>query len=147
MWGRRRGLVSHGFFSEADLGTYYHARYATALFLSTDIGYRLVFPRGFRLELLLGLGYLHTFDDGTVYEVDSGKVTTVEDSGHPALMTTALLGIGWDFTVGNLAPFALFLRAGAFGQYPYNTAILPHLEAQLGVSIPLEKVAHRGGAK
>ena len=137
-WGRRRGLETHGFFAGADLGTYWHARNDVGLFVSTDLGYRLVFPRGFRLEALLGLGYLHTFDDGAVYEASGGRVTTVANTGHPALMTSALLGLGWDF-----ARFSIFLRVGAFGQYPYNTEALPHLEAQLGFSIPLG----RGGAR
>lgn len=146
-WGRRPGLVAHGFFSEADLGVYWHARYATGLFVSTDLGYRLVFVHGLRLEALVGLGYLHTFDDGTVYEVNGGQVSTVAGAGHRALMLSALLGVGWDFTVGDHAPFSLFLRVGSFGQYPYNEAVLPHLEAQLGFSVPLERVAHRGGAR
>lgn len=144
-WGKRHGLVAHGFFTEADLGSYWHARNSVALFVSTDIGYRLVFPKGFRLEGLIGVGYLHTFDDGPVYTASGGQVSTVSDAGHPGLMLSALLGIGWDFTVGDHAPFSLFLRAGSFGQYPYNSAVLPHLEAQLGFSIPLERVAHRGG--
>jgi hypothetical protein len=145
-WGRRYGLVEQGFFTEADLGSYWHARNDVALFVATDIGYRLVFPKGFRLEGLLGIGYLQTFDDGTVYEVNAGQVSTTAGAGHATLMLSALLGIGWDFTVGDHAPFSLFLRAGSFGQYPYNTAVLPHLEAQLGFSIPLERVVHRGGA-
>lgn len=146
-WGRRPGLVAHGFFSEADLGTYWHARYATGLFVSTDLGYRLVFVRGFRLEGLVGIGYLHTFDDGAVYEAMGGQVSTVAGAGHPALMLSALIGVGWDFTVGDHAPFSLFLRVGSFGQYPYNGAVLPHLEAQLGFSVPLARVDHRGGAR
>jgi hypothetical protein len=146
-WGRRYGLVEHGFFTEADLGSYWHARNDVALFVSTDLGYRLVFPKGFRLEGLLGIGYLHTFDDGPVYVVNGGQVSMVSDAGHPALMLSALIGLGWDFTVGDHAPFSLFLRVGSFGQYPYNTAVLPHLEAQLGFSIPLERVVHRGGAR
>jgi hypothetical protein len=146
-WGRRYGLVEHGFFTEADLGTYWHARNAIGVFVSADFGYRLVFPKGFRLEWLVGLGYLHTLDDGKVYTVgaSSDQVTTVDDTGQSALMLSALIGIGWDFSVATRAPFALFLRAGLFGQYPYNTAVLPHLEAQLGISIPLERVVHKGG--
>jgi hypothetical protein len=140
MWGPRRGLVAHGFFVEGDLGGYWHARYNADLFFSTELGYRMILPRGFRLELLGGLGYLHAFDDGTVYEVQNGQVRSVAAAGHPSLMMRGMVGIGWDFTVGNHAPFAIFLRAGTFGQYPYNTAVLPHLEAQLGFSLPLGRL-------
>jgi hypothetical protein len=146
-WGRRYGLVEQGFFGEADVGVYWHARYDVAFFVLPQLGYRLVLPRGFRLEALLGLGYLHTFADGTVYQANGGTATTVDDRGHAALMTSAMLGVGWDFTVGNHAPFSLFLRAGIFGQYPYNTAVLPHLQAQLGFSIPLGRLARRGGVR
>jgi hypothetical protein len=52
-------------------------------------------------------------------------------------MLTGSLGLGWDLSVPGIAPLSVFLRAGAFTQYPYNTAMLPHLQGQLGISVPL----------
>jgi hypothetical protein len=139
-FGRRFGLVEHGFFAGADVGTWWHARYAVAAFTDAVLGYRLVFAGGLRLELLGGLGYLHTFAAGPVYSVDaSGAARTVVDPGHPGLMLTGSLGLGWDFSVLGVAPVSVFLRAGAFGQYPYNTALLPHLQGQLGFSLSLPR--------
>lgn len=144
---RRYGVVAYGWFAEADLGSYWHARNSVAFFVLPQLGYRLVFPHGFRLEALAGAGYLHTFADGKVYAVgDAGQVQRVDDGGHPGLMLSAQLGIGWDFTVDHHGPLSVFVRVGAFGQYPYNTAVLPHLEAQLGISVPLERLAHQGGS-
>src|SRR4051812_18719640 len=123
---RRYGLATHGLFAEADVGSYWHARNSAAFFVLPQLGYRLVFPHGFRLEALVGAGYLRTFADGTVYEVSgAGQVRTVDDAGHPALMVSAQLGIGWDFTVDDHGPLSVFVRFGSFGQYPYNTAVLP----------------------
>jgi hypothetical protein len=137
-WGRRFGIVEHGLFTGADVGTWWHARYAVGAFADATLGYRIVFAGGFRLELLGGAGYLQTFDAGTVYVVDAqGNVSRAADPGHPALLLTGSLGLGWDLSVPGIAPLSVFLRAGAFGQYPYNGEVLPHLGGQLGVSIPL----------
>jgi hypothetical protein len=137
-WGRRFGLVEHGFFVGADAGAWWHARHAVVAFADVVVGYRLVFPRGFRLEALGGLGYLHAFAAGPVYAIgEDGAARRTIDGGRPGLMLTGSLGLGWDFSVLGIAPLSVFLRAGVLGQYPYNTAWLPHLQGQLGVSIPL----------
>lgn len=136
-FGAPPGLVEHGLFAGANLGTWWHARNAVGVFAEATAGYRLVFPLGFRLELLGSVGYLHTFLAAPVYAVDgSGAAREVLDAGQPGLLFSGALGLGFDFSVLKVAPLAVFLRGGVFGQYPYNTAVLPHLQAQLGVSIP-----------
>ena len=94
-WGRRPGLDHHGFFAGPHLGAYWHPRNAVGVFLAGNLGYRLVFKHGFLFEAAAGIGYLHTFDDGTVYEVGSaGQVSTVTAAGHPNLIVSGGLGVG-----------------------------------------------------
>ena len=123
-------------FVAAALGGYYHPRFATGVFLNGRLGYRLALPWGFFLDGRLGAGYLHTFLGAPVYDSNGNLLSSF---GLPSVMPLASIGIGYSSTRTQTAP-SVFTRIVAFGQYPFNGTVLPHL----GIVIGFES---RGGHK
>jgi hypothetical protein len=122
-------------FVAAALGGYYHPRFATGVFLNGQLGYRLALPWGFFLDGRLGAGYLHTFLGAPVYDSDGNLLPSL---GLPSVMPLASIGIGYSFTRAQTAP-SVFTRIVAFGQYPFNGTILPHLGVVIGIEFSRRK--------
>ena len=119
----------------SNLGWYRHRRNHQAALLDVEVGGRMTSRLGFYGETSVGLGYFHRFADATVYEVDgSGRVSESERLGSPALMGLASFGVGWDFRRNYLPPISVNLRAGVFGEYPYNQYILAHFFLRAGIA-------------
>ena len=126
-------------FFAGTLGFYVHPRNHLGVFILPSLGQRFTAFFGLFGELLLGVGYLHTWPQGAVYERnDAGEIEQVYDSGHPHLMMNLALGFGWDLRKNGLLPLSIFFRIDAFGEYPFNNIILPHVAAQFGAIYRLE---------
>jgi len=118
-------------------GIYTHRKNHNAFMLSSEIANRLSTKKGLFGELLLGGGYLHTWPQGDVYiREDDGGVKQSTDWGRPHLMVSSSLGIGWQSPKEDSR--AYFLRIVAFGEYPYNGIILPHLGLHAGIAFKMK---------
>lgn len=120
---------------------YVHVRNNVGLMLYPELGGRLRLGRKRRagLEAYGGLGYMHTFLHGTVYEVDDGgAVHEVPNRGRPALMMSGSLGVS--VATKWVMPF---FRAQVFGQYPFNDHVLMHAAVVLGTRVWIPVVARR----
>lgn len=121
--------------------TYVHTRNNVGLMIYPELGGRLRLGRKRRanLEAFAGLGYLHTFLDGVVYEVDdAGNVRRAANRGRPALMPTGSLG--FSFATRWVMPF---FRIQTLGQYPFNDHMLLHAAVALGVRVWIPVAARR----
>ena len=125
----------HRAFLAAHMGGYRHPGNHTGLFLDGALGYRLTLPVGLSVEAMAGLGYLHTLLDGRVFAPGpNGGVEAVTDLGRPAWMPSATLGMGLDAGGLGLRDTRVFTRLQLFGQYPFNTYVLPHVALQVGLT-------------
>ena len=125
-------------FLGGNLGGYVHIRNHIGLFVDAEIGNRFTAPFGLFGEILTGVGYLHTWPQGIIFERDAdGGIREANNLGYPHLMPTLSLGFGWDFSRNDLPPVAYFIRLNAFGEYPFNGYLLPHVALQTGISITL----------
>ncbi|MNS11055.1 hypothetical protein D3C72_425860 [compost metagenome] len=125
----------HRAFLAANMGGYRHPGNHTGLFLDGGLGYRLTLPVGLSLEAMAGLGYLHTVLDGRVFAPGpNGGVEAVTDLGRPAWMPSAAVGVGLDAGGLGLPGSRVFTRLQLFGQYPFNTYVLPHVALQVGLT-------------
>jgi hypothetical protein len=111
-----------------NLGTYVHVRNTVGAFTDVELGVRHEFPTRFVLEGFAGVGYLHTFVQGPVYVVEADAVDHVTDFGRPSFMPTLRFGVA--AARETLTPF---FHVQAFGQYPFNTHVLPHAALLIGV--------------
>lgn len=73
--------------------------------------------QGFRLEGLAGLGYLHTFEDATVYKFDGGSYKPKRDWGRPQL--TLSIGLGFSIRLGRNSPYWFFAEQQFIIQFPF----------------------------
>ena len=127
----------HQMYYTLNTGIYTHRKNHNAFILSSEIANRLSTKKGLFGELLLGGGFLHTWPQGDVYiREDDGGVKKSRSWGHPHLIVSSSLGMGWQSPKENSR--AYFLRIVAFGEYPYNGILLPHLGLHTGVVFNLK---------
>jgi len=127
----------HQMYYTLNTGIYTHRKNHNAFILSSEIANRLSTKKGLFGELLLGGGFLHTWPQGDVYiREDDGGVKKSRGWGHPHLIVSSSLGMGWQSPKENSR--AYFLRIVAFGEYPYNGILLPHLGLHTGVVFNLK---------
>jgi len=121
--GAHQGFVQIKSFS------YYHFQNHVALSLGVEVGYKATGKRGYFFDVSMGVGYLHTFLAG--YTINTAN------TGRPSCMPSmGITVLGWDLAKTKLAlPLQIhFLRLSAFGQYPFNRLILPHLAVEIGLT-------------
>ena len=112
-------------------GYYYHRLNSHGLFIQPLIRVQRTFSSGFFLDAALGAGYLHMIPDGKVYEVVDGKAAEVSNCGSPNFMPSFSLGAGYKFWQKTSIPLAVSLSTGIFGEYPFNTYMLPRVFVSL----------------
>ena len=123
------------FIFTASMGTRIHQRNHAGFFLSSGVDWRHTFGFGYSMEFGLGLGYLHTWvHGGKIYVVDDGgKVSSKSNYGRSHFMPSIKIGlIGWDFRQKTNLPLRLNADIIAFGRYPFNNYMLPHVAIKLG---------------
>lgn len=123
----------HRVFAAAQAGGYTHPQNHSAWFLLAQAGYRW-HPGNWSLDMTLGVGVMDVWLAGPVYSF-AGSDTPVlsNDSGHAAFMPSISLGAGYDLPPGWLNMRKVFVKATVFGEYPYNTYLLPHLALETGI--------------
>ncbi|TFG60266.1 MAG: hypothetical protein E4H36_12375 [Spirochaetales bacterium] len=115
-------------------GWYIHIRNHQAAFFEPGIVNRFTAKPGFFGDLLIGLGCLVRSPDGDVYVSDAaGNTVPGTVPLHPRLVFSAFIGGGLDFGRQTAAPLSYYIRAGVFGEYPYNGFMLPHPALESGL--------------
>lgn len=128
----RRGLA---YLVGANLGMYRHKKNHTGLFLNAEIGGRFLTRKAKKIELLFGLGYLHTILDGETFTIgENGEIISKGVSGQGGLMPS--IGVGWgkDYYWKNKSPWAWHVKGQYFLQVPYNNGFLLRTAIELGLS-------------
>jgi len=119
------------------IGAYIHQRNHVGLFVNSGLNWRHTFSIGYSMEFGLGLGYLHTWEQGgDTYTVDdNGNVSVKPKYGHPHFMPVIKLGLlGWDFRKKTNVPLRLNGDIIIFGQYPFNNFMMPHVALKVGAT-------------
>jgi hypothetical protein len=122
-------------FQAVRFGGYYNAYSTSAVFVNTDIGYRLTFGFGLFADAGLGIGYSHLFRPNAIYKMnDEGQYEQVADWGQPSVMADFSLSAGYDFSTLLRKRFSVYFRYGNYIQLFYNPDIpaLPQNSFQVG---------------
>jgi hypothetical protein len=71
---------------------------------------------------------------GDIYTVDdTGNVSEKPNFGRPHFMPSIKIGLlGWDFRKKTNVPLRLNADIVGFGQYPFNSYMMPHLAIKIG---------------
>lgn len=118
-------------------GFFYHERLETALYLGGTYQYsHKLFNRTMSVDLPVGLGYLHSFYPGELYEQNEvGDFETVNQWGRSHLYVN--LGVGLTYlSKGNIQPF---IRQELLLETPFANGIpvIPHSLLKIGVQVKL----------
>lgn len=130
-------------------GGYFHDQNHNAFFVDSYIGNRFTTPVGYFGDILLGVGYLHTWPDGVVYTGvdDNGNLIEKDHPGDPHLKLNLSLGIiGWDMGKRTNLPLTGVARVVTFGEYPYNDFLLPHVALQIEFTYRFRSLKGSGNA-
>ncbi|OHD54145.1 MAG: hypothetical protein A2Y33_10560 [Spirochaetes bacterium GWF1_51_8] len=121
-------------FASGTLGFYVHPRNHTGIFLTAETGFRASFVFGGTFGVHGGLGYLHTFAGGPVYEMSGGIPVQIVDYGEANLVIPVFIEIGYDFRVNAGLPARFFIGAGVLIEYPFENMLLPHPAIEAGIA-------------
>lgn len=133
------------FFQTAMLGWYRHHPLHQGWLVMTETGWRWTFPFAMTAEVLLGIGYLRTYQDGALYALGpDGNFEKTDDPGLDRFMPSLSLGLGYDFRRSRLLPVVLFVRYMFFLEVPYTkdyqgyeVPALPHVALGMGLRVYL----------
>lgn len=125
-------------FQNLNLGLYLHNSFEHGLYLNTETGYRHIYKPGIQNEILIGLGYLHTFSASRQYELNNnGEFEEINTKGRPHLMISASLGLGYDFGYIGKRDIMIYLRYQPFIELPYasdaDILLMMHTSVHLGM--------------
>ena len=133
-WQGRSGKL----YQNLNAGYYYNEYIAKALFLQTSAGYRYTTGFGLFGDATLGLGYHLSFHPGQVFKLNSeGEYESAKSPGRSALLVSASIGAGYDFSRKVGLPMSFFVRYQPFFQTPYNFRDSWLVQAMLHVGIRL----------
>lgn len=119
----------HKLMQSLDVGYYFHAYFQHGLYLCSAFNYRYTTNFGLFTSSGLGIGYMHTWMDGDVYEKGKdGYFTTKTDYGHAHLLPSLSFDIGYDFNKIDFMPLALSLEYEILVETPFSeqSSIMPH---------------------
>ena len=124
-------------FVNVNLGFFYHERVETAFYLGGEYQYSIMlFKKQMGLDVPIGLGYLHAFYPGELYEQNAdGDFEKVRQFGRPRAY--ANLGVGVSYT--GASRFQPYIRQELMIETPFANGIpvIPHSLLKLGVCIKL----------
>jgi len=117
-------------------GGFHHASLASSLYLRTDYRWSYQWKQLLRAELAPGLGYLHSFYPGEIYELDeAGEYAAISQKGRPRLL--AELGIGTSFfPAARVSPFVKY-RFALQSPFADGIPVFPSSILQIGANIQL----------
>ncbi|MEM8965619.1 MAG: hypothetical protein AAGE93_04315 [Bacteroidota bacterium] len=102
------------------LGWFYHQEVDQGFYLRGEYEYAFRIKNTVSIGLPIGLGYLHTFHTGPVYEQrEDGSFTAITQTGRPH----AILNLGLGVTYLRLGSFQPFIRYEMMAQSPFVATV------------------------
>ncbi len=122
------------FFSEFNIyaGGYYHKKVETAFYFRADYSFGIKLQDVLAIDLHGGLGYMHTFYPGHIYEQNaSGDFEKINQTGRPH----AIANVGIGITVLSSGDIKPFIKYELMGETPFANGIpfVPHTFLKLGI--------------
>lgn len=128
------------FLSKNKFALYYHKNNHLGLLMVSELAYQLIFKKGIYVELAIGVGYLRTFYDVKVFEVDNkGHVKRIPIAGANYFSPNYALGLGKYYWNKKSKITSWYVNLGAYYMYPFNTKFLINPYIQSGLTLNLRR--------
>jgi hypothetical protein len=137
-WGTKTIIRERAF--ALNLGFYHHQTFHDNLYLLGEWQFRRQQPKGMFYEFAPGLGYSRTFLGGTTYKVDDNGVVSKQNlAGYNYAVGSIAGGLGYDFSIKNIAPIKLYLKTSLLVMAPYNSFLYARPTVEIGANYKLKK--------
>ncbi|MEO1515376.1 MAG: hypothetical protein AAFV95_10195 [Bacteroidota bacterium] len=134
---RKKDKANNVQYLNVKAGFFYHRRLETAIYLGGEYQFsQKLFRQKISVDFPVGLGYLHSFYPGELYEQNGeGGFEKVNQLGRPHLYVN--LGVG--LTYLGIGRFQPFIRQELMVETPFANGIpaIPHSLVKIGVQIKL----------
>ncbi len=121
------------------MGWYYHARVENAFYVRTEWAWQFKLNDAFTADLYSGIGYMHVFYPGELYELNSssGEFEKIKQTGRPHALGT--IGVG--FTYRNSSFCDPFIRQDLGIESPFANGIpvMVHSFLKIGTHIKINR--------
>jgi hypothetical protein len=122
------------FFNEFNIyvGGFYHKKVETAFYLRGDYAFGIKLQDVLAVDLHGGLGYMHTFYPGHLYEQNNtGDFKKINQTGR----SHAIVNVGIGITVLKTGSIQPFIKYELMGETPFANGIpfVPHTFLKLGI--------------
>ncbi len=136
-------------FVEVNIGFYLHEGFQNGMFLGFDLGYSYETLAGLGASVSAGVGYLHTFYPGPVYEHSDGEFEQVRDYGMPHVVISVPLEINYNLAPRVGIPLTPYVQYRPLVQIPgirgWGIHALPHTFLLVGTKVHLDGAETQGG--
>jgi hypothetical protein len=129
---KKNKVILSNLYNQSNLGFYHHAEYNTAFFLTSGIGLRRQRQSGFFTGYQLSAGLMRTITPGSTYKVDDNDKVSRTSGGFFYGLTKLSFEVGSVFNI-KATTLDAFFRLSGMAQFPYNSGVLFHVMAGIGV--------------
>lgn len=122
-------------FQTANLCYFYHNYLNQGFALYSEVGYEYRLKTGFSFTGLLGLGYMHTFNNAEEFTFNNGSYLKNTDKGNARIFPSFSLDFGYYFFKDKQNSPKVFIRYQSWVEYPYSPPDIPvmtHINLHLG---------------
>lgn len=122
-------------FQTANISYFYHNYLAQGIGLNTEIGYEYRLKYGLAVEVLLGLGYMHTFATGEEFTFTNEHYEKKSDRGNARIYPSFSIDIGYYLKKSETHSPKIFVRYQSWAEYPYSPDFIPvmtHINLHVG---------------
>ena len=118
----------------ADAGFYHYHYNNSGIYLMPSVGKNYYSGKPYYFGWLATIGILRTFYDGIVYSVNAdGNVVQLKNFGRYYAVTGIGAVLGCDILKRYRFPLRAEIKPLLWMQYPYNSFLLPHGSAMVGI--------------
>ncbi len=135
---RNGNIVTQDIRLGINLGTYFHKRMHTGIFITPNIEWIRTSPKGFQFGLNLSGGYLKTFVPNTFKVDGEGLVQKQQGSGTDHFIFMPGLRLGKDLSINGKANMEWFVNNQLMFQSPYFDKTNKYLLTEIGVNFKLQ---------
>lgn len=121
---------------DLNLSWYRHKELGQGLMLQSSLISEYVHKSGLRIGPKISFGYLHTFNEKALYQINSdGTYERVRDRGRSSLALGAGARLGFDFGKNSKTPLRPFIQYEWVGQIPHSrfAILFPHSFVHVGL--------------
>jgi hypothetical protein len=122
-------------FQTANISYFYHNYLAQGIGLNTELGYEYRLKFGLAFEVLLGIGYMHTFATTEEFTFTNGHYGKKADKGNARIYPSFSFDMGYYLKKTDKNSPKIFLRYQSWAEYPYSPDfidVMTHINLHVG---------------